>query len=65
MYKLITLFNIINKVFEKILILKLFVLIKNRIFFPRAQIKVRKKNKINGPRIINRTNIYNLKTKYA
>jgi len=35
-YKLITLFDIINKIFEKILILKLFVLIKNRILFPRA-----------------------------
>jgi len=35
-YKLIILFDIINKVFEKILVLKLFVLVKNRISIPRA-----------------------------
>jgi len=44
-YKLIILFDIINKIFEKILALKLFVLIKNRILFPRAQIKIQKKDR--------------------
>jgi len=35
-YKLITLLDIINKVFEKILILRLFVLVEDRMLFPRA-----------------------------
>jgi len=35
-YKLITLLDIISKIFEKNLVLKLFVLIKNRMLFPRA-----------------------------
>jgi len=41
-YKPITLLDIISKVFEKILTLRLFVLIKNRMLFPRAQIRVQK-----------------------